>query len=510
MTNELGRLALALGALTATWAAVTAAAAARTGRADFLSTAWRGIVAATGCAALVAALLVAALVRTDLTVALVADRWSLLVPARFGVAALLGTSAGALPVWAMIAGAAGLGALHLARGPAGARAWATGVVGGAVAVPLAVSALFLTPFAAVSGFPSDGAGLPPDLQRDAAVAHAAALLAASALCIVPFVLTLGALAGRSLDGAWSRAVRPWNAAVFALLVAGLAAGVRWYAGSPLRGDWLSYRGAMAWLVPGAMAAWLVLLDHGRQRADRVVVRTLLSAGTFMAATAALTVMGGVPLRAAADGVALDGGAAFAAVPVGAMLVLVRVLRSGKGALGGPRGVLTPESPPIAGAVAGWLVRAGVILVAGAAAGSYATRAHVVVLGDTEIFRARDPFGHQWSFKSQGLSTLRRENYASLTLTLLPERDDVRRPLVSAELRSYLLADDTDAAPPSATGGIITGPFVETRVAVVDATTNRPTIRVSFVPLGSWLVPGAVLLAFGAVMASVSPHREATA
>jgi len=50
------------------------------------------------------------------------------------------------------------------------------------------------------------------------------------------------------------------------------------------------------------------------------------------------------------------------------------------------------------------------------------RANRGTLGDAEIFRAKDQFGHQWQFSSQGVSTLQRENYASLTVSLLPDRD----------------------------------------------------------------------------------------
>jgi cytochrome c biogenesis factor len=499
--QELGRLTLALGALFAAWTVPAAWTALRTGRNDFLAAARRGAVAATACAVAAAALLVVALWRGDLAVAFVAGRWSVLVPARFVPAALLSDPGGALPAWAALGGTAGLVALRAAGVGLAARAWGTVALGGALLVPLALAAVVFQPFADAPASAFDGAGLAPDLQRLPAVAHAIGLVVGAALSVGPFVLSVAAMGGRTLGEGWSKAVRPWNAAVFAALIVGVAAGARWYALAPLRGEWIGYRGAPLWLMTTAIAAWLAWLDHGRQPADRVVMRLLLVTGTFVASTMAVAMLGGAVLRSVSDAAPPAGAFALAVVPVAALALVLRLVAARGGALGALRGIPTPTGGPAASAGA-WLARSGAILVIGAAAGAYAARSHTLALGDTEIFRARDPFGHQWSFRSQGVSTLRRENYGSLTLAVVPERDGRRRPHVLAESRNYFRADDSDAGPTSATAGVATGVFLETRIAVVEADRIRPTIHVRFVPLASWLVPGALLLAVGALLGAL--------
>ena len=87
----------------------------------------------------------------------------------------------------------------------------------------------------------------------------------------------------------------------------------------------------------------------------------------------------------------------------------------------------------------------------------------------------------------------------MTLTLLPDRDSTRLDLISAEARSYLLASDEDAAPPIAVSGVRHGLFTDLRVAIASPDATRPTIRITFVPLASWLWPGAVLLWLGLLL-----------
>jgi cytochrome c biogenesis factor len=496
--TELGALALALGALLGAWSVVTAVATAQTGRDDLALTSRRGAVAATLCAALATLSLVVAAIGADLSVRFVAERTSILMPARYLVAALLSAGGGALPAFAAFAGTC---ALWVSRDAgAVARAWTSGLIGGAIGAAL-LSAALIAPFDTVVGPHSDGAGLAPRLQRGAAVVQSLALLAGSSFTLAAFVCSVGALAGRRVGESLSRAIRLPNLLALLGVFVGLVASARVFQLDPARGPWLADRSTTVWLFAGVVLAWLVHLDRGRQGAERVVMRLLLTGAAFVATTGAVALTGGGFVSA--PGAAVNPEAAwFAAVPAGALVVLVALLRSGKGALADASTVARAPGNPLAV----WLIRAGAILLIGAAIGSAFMRAHSVELGDTEIFRVKDPFGHQWSFRSQGVSTLRRENFASLTLSVIPERDSVRLPLVSAEARSYALADGSDAAPPLAVSGRHSSPFMDTRIAIIEPDGRRPTIAITFVPLATWLIPGAVLLCSGLLVLTM-PAKE---
>ena len=199
------------------------------------------------------------------------------------------------------------------------------------------------------------------------------------------------------------------------------------------------------------------------------------------------------------------GALVGTIAVLAIAMLIARLRRAAGALRTTEGL--PALVP--SAVGAWIAHAGLVLLLGAAAGSRFTRDHTVTLGDAEIFRAKDPFGHQWQFSSQGISTLQRENYASLTLSLLPRRDDQRLGMLSAETRSYGLANGENSGQPAFITGKLSGAFMDTRLTITAAEGKRPTVRVAFVPLAPWVVVGAWLVVIGSLL-SVTAHRHEVA
>src|SRR6185369_14391392 len=139
------------------------------------------------------------------------------------------------------------------------------------------------------------------------------------------------------------------------------------------------------------------------------------------------------------------------------------------------------------------------LLLAAAVGSRATRVQTVALGDAAIFRTRDPFGHQWQFVSQGVSTLQRENYASLTVSLMTEVEGRRLGMFSAEARSYVVGDGAAPGSTAFVSGKISRPFLETRLTVIEPEGKQPTLRIAFVPLAPWVVVGAWLVVIGTLV-----------
>jgi cytochrome c biogenesis factor len=329
------------------------------------------------------------------------------------------------------------------------------------------------------------------------------MLLGTACATVSFAITTAAVASRGVDDRWSARVRVWNALAWTSLFVGAIAGARWYAMNPVRGAWLADPVTALWLLPTATGAWLVHLDSGRADTQRTVTRVLLIAATYIGTMLALTFGAGAFVTGTARAVANHAGWLVGVTPVAALLLLIVLLRRGRGALASssaiPDGVRSPA--------AGWVAHAGLVLVILAALGARFTREQTVALGDAEIFRARDPFGHQWSFASQGISTLQRENFASLTASVMPQRDGIRLAMLSAEARSYTLASGEDAGPPAFITGHVDGIFLETRLTVVEPEGKRPTLRIAFVPLAPWLAIGAWLLAIGTLAPLFSRRKD---
>ncbi|HVZ47589.1 MAG TPA: hypothetical protein VG916_02285 [Gemmatimonadaceae bacterium] len=496
-----GRLALWLGSVLAAWSVAGAVAALRTSRADVARLAVWGLAGAVASAAAALGVLITALVTHDFGVRFVAARSSVLMPARYLAASVLGAPDGALLALAVVAGCAALVAAWRAA-DALERTWVIACGAGLVAIALPVAAAGL-PFARTFGFRADGSVLSPDLQRGAAVLHALALLAGSACATAAFAATVGALATGRLGARWSADLRWWNAVGWCALFVAAVAGYRRHVLSPLLGPWAPAPLTAPWLLPCAMGAWLVHLDAGRATPERAVTRMLLVAATFVATCAAIALGGGAFVRGLTDAPA-GHGAWFGAAAAAALVLTIAVLRRARGALSLRVAAAGGDHAHVPRArvsrVAGVVAHAGIALVAAVTiAGRYA-RPYPVQLVDTGIFRARDLFGRQWSFTSEGMSTLARDNYSAAVYALRVARDGVALGLVTTDARSYALADEASDAVAGIAAGVRGGALVEARVEVVNPATTPPTLRVTFVPLGSWLVPAVVLTVVGTLLA----------
>lgn len=496
-----GRLALWLGAIFAAWTTVAAASALRRSRADIAALAGRGLLATAAASLVALGVLVRSLLVHDFGARFAAARTSLLTPARYLATAVLGAPAGALLAFAAAVGLAGI-ALARRNADGRGRAWTVATVAGLVSVALAI-VIAAEPFARTFGFRPDGAILSPDLQSGLAVLHALALLGGATCAAAAFAMTVGALAARRLDERWSADARRWNALAWCALFIAAVAGYRWNVMSPIRGPWLDAPPTPLWLLPCATGAWLLHLDAGGRTPGQTVARVLLTAATFIAVCAAMAFGGGTFARGIAD--ARDPtGTWFGVAGVGALAITIVALRRGRGALGGSRrpageSVVRRVRPGVVRAAA-IAAHAGLALTLAASVGARYARSYPVQLEDTGIFRVRDPLGHQWSFTSEGASTLARENYSAIVYSLRAARDGAPAGLLTSDARSYGLFDDADDAMAAIVAGVRSGPFMETRIEVADPATAPPSLRLTFVPLGSWLAPGAILIVAGTLAA----------
>jgi cytochrome c biogenesis factor len=132
------------------------------------------------------------------------------------------------------------------------------------------------------------------------------------------------------------------------------------------------------------------------------------------------------------------------------------------------------------------------------------------IGDGERYRAKDSWGHEWTFTSQGASRMEREGNDVIALALLPTRDGVRQPFIASESRQYYGAGGLDIFPPQVVPGIRSTVAQDLYVVLADAGEGRAALRISFRPLVELGWTGGVLLALGGLLLFWPPRAEFSA
>jgi cytochrome c biogenesis factor len=159
-------------------------------------------------------------------------------------------------------------------------------------------------------------------------------------------------------------------------------------------------------------------------------------------------------------------------------------------------------------------RAGRLLAAGGAglwlmvfAARPLARDYDVQINDGEEYRAKDAWGHEWTFTSQGTSRLERQGDDVTALALLPKRDGVRQPFVASESRQYYGEGGLDIYPAQTVPGIRGTIAQDLVVVLADAGEGRAVLRISFRPLVELVWTGGVLLALGGLLLFWPPRAE---
>ncbi|HEY4139750.1 MAG TPA: cytochrome c-type biogenesis CcmF C-terminal domain-containing protein, partial [Casimicrobiaceae bacterium] len=129
------------------------------------------------------------------------------------------------------------------------------------------------------------------------------------------------------------------------------------------------------------------------------------------------------------------------------------------------------------------------------------------LGDGEMYHARDAWGHEWTFTSQGASRIERPGADVIALGLLPTRDGVRQPFVSSESRDYYGAEGLNTYAPYTAPGIRSTPLQDLYVVLSDAGEGHAALRISFKPLVELLWIGGVFFCIGSALLFWPPRAE---
>ena len=153
--------------------------------------------------------------------------------------------------------------------------------------------------------------------------------------------------------------------------------------------------------------------------------------------------------------------------------------------------------------AGWCAALGITLLAFAVSGALFIRSYDAAIADGTVYHARDPFGREWTFASQGISRVERDRNFVITLALLPTFNGRRQPMLSSEHRESTASDIGSEPVTASVTGVQHAILQEIRLTFTAVTPGVATVHLTFVPFGSWGWAGAGLIAIGGLFAAVA-------
>ncbi len=153
---------------------------------------------------------------------------------------------------------------------------------------------------------------------------------------------------------------------------------------------------------------------------------------------------------------------------------------------------------------GYIVHAGVVIIFCAFAGlAFKSENDLTVnAGDTKALT--DPFGHHWTFTSQGVSRYDVLNREVTAVALETRRDGKPMGVITSEKRQYFSGTDPNNRVPTfepATAVGIMGSFSQDVYITLAGVTGQDTseIRITFNPLVRWVWLGGMCMALGGLI-----------
>ncbi|HEX8850369.1 MAG TPA: heme lyase CcmF/NrfE family subunit [Gemmatimonadaceae bacterium] len=149
---------------------------------------------------------------------------------------------------------------------------------------------------------------------------------------------------------------------------------------------------------------------------------------------------------------------------------------------------------------GYIVHLGVVVLFAAFAGLAFKRELDVTLRPGESYTAKDPFGHEWRFVSQGISRFEASNRDVVAIGLDVFRDGKRIGVMTSEQRQYRDSRGNPTFNPSTEVGIH-GTLKEDTYVVLAGVTGDETaeLRINFNPLVWWVWYGGAIMAIGGLI-----------
>jgi cytochrome c-type biogenesis protein CcmF len=161
---------------------------------------------------------------------------------------------------------------------------------------------------------------------------------------------------------------------------------------------------------------------------------------------------------------------------------------------------------------GYIVHAGIVMLFVAFAGYLFKVEDEVTMGTTDVHTTRDPYGRQWRFVSQGLSSTKSVNAAIVSAVFEVWREGERVGFLRSEKRTYFDTQGRAQFEPATEVGILSSPKQDVYLVYTggvdqagrDCTGRDPSmcaavVRISFFPLVMWVWIGGAVMAIGGLI-----------
>ena len=149
---------------------------------------------------------------------------------------------------------------------------------------------------------------------------------------------------------------------------------------------------------------------------------------------------------------------------------------------------------------GYIVHVGVVILFAAFAGLAFRREFDVTLRAGDSFEARDPWGRQWRFVSQGISEFEVLNRQVTAVALRPTRDGRPMPLITSEKRQHVDSQGRPSFEPSTEVGIQSSARQDVYVVLAGLSgPDTAELRITFNPLVVWVWIGGIIMAIGGLI-----------
>jgi cytochrome c-type biogenesis protein CcmF len=225
---DVGSACLAVGLLTAVYAAFASVRGARSGSRRWVTSGRRAVYCLAALTVVAFAILESAFLRSDFSYKLVAEGSSTDTPTFYKVTALWATQDGSLLLWSTLLALFASSVLFLTRRSLREVApWATAVLAVIAGFFLLLMVGWENPFHTLANPPAEGVGLNPLLRHPAMMIHPPMLYTGYVAFSVPFAFAVGALITRQTGADWIRATRRFALIAWTFLGTGIMLGALW-------------------------------------------------------------------------------------------------------------------------------------------------------------------------------------------------------------------------------------------------------------------------------------------
>lgn len=148
---------------------------------------------------------------------------------------------------------------------------------------------------------------------------------------------------------------------------------------------------------------------------------------------------------------------------------------------------------------GYIVHAGIVILFAAFAGMAFKQEHDVTFADGDTFKTKDPFGHEWTFTSEGISRFKALNRDVTAIALRPTLDGVPQPVLTSEKRQHFDSRGNPTFQEATEVGIMSLGRQDVYLVLAGTIGDRAEVRINFNPLVAWVWIGGILMAIGGLI-----------